>query len=245
MIMTTTYETGHAKNVANANLIISYITQLATIYKPSNPDIDLPNLQTLYTTAFADLQDINAALAPYTLAVDARELVFEPVNKKLTKLHKVYKATQGVSAAQLEDFMTISRKLKGTRKTQPTEPTSPDTEQTQYSVSQLSYDQRTNNFAQLIELLQNTPNYAPNETEYQVKTLQNEKTQMMNTTQQVADTYFPLNIARGKRNQTMYTGKTNLVDTFNKAKDYLFTILDTKSPEYKAIAKLKFKKISS
>jgi len=242
--MSKTYETGHAKNVANANLIISYITQLDTIYKPSNADIELDNLQTIYTAAFADMEDINAALPPYTLAVDDRKMVFAPVNKKLTKLHKVYRATKGVTEAQLEDFMTISRKLRGTRKTQPAAPVPPETEQTQYSVSQLSYDQRTNTFAQLIELLQNTPNYAPNETEYQIRTLQIEREQMMRTTQQVADTYFPLNMARGKRNQTMYTGKTNLVDTFNTSKDYLYTILDTKSPEYKAIAKLKFKKLA-
>jgi hypothetical protein len=43
----------------------------------------------------------------------------------------------------------------------------------------------------------------------------------------------------------MYFFDDNLVDTFNKAKDYLFTILDSNSVHYKAIAKIKFKNRSS
>lgn len=65
---------------------------------------------------------------------------------------------------------------------------------------------------------------------------------MLEATQKVADTYFPLSRARSKRNKVMYTDEHNLVDTFNTAKDYLFTILDIRSPEYKAIARLKFRK---
>lgn len=238
--MSSTSETGHAKNVANAKLFNSYVTDLGTIYKPINPDLELKELQTLYTEAFTQQESINAALPPYTSAVNAREAVFSPINKRLTKLQKAYKTTKGVTEAQMEDFMTISRKLKGGRKNPPAAPIPPQTEPNTHSVSQLSYDQRTNNFAQLIELLQNTPDYAPNETEYQIATLQGEKDQMMQTTQQVADTFFPLSQARSARNKTMYSNDNNLVDTFNLAKTYISTILDKNSPEYKAFAKLKF-----
>ncbi|WP_312767025.1 hypothetical protein [Epilithonimonas sp.] len=114
--------------------------------------------------------------------------------------------------------------------------------QTQNSVSHMGYDQRTNNFGQLVELLQNTPNYTPNETEYQIATLLSEKDKMLQVTQAVADTFIPLGIARGARNKIMYQDTNNLVDTFNKAKDYLFTILDSNSPQYKAISKIRFRK---
>lgn len=240
--MSKIYETGIAKNVANANLLITYVTQLATLYQPSNPDIELEVLKTLYQDASDYTQEVNSTLAPYKLAAKERTLVFAPITPKLTKLRRVYKSTRGVSESQLETFMTIARKYRGNRKNKPNQSAPPDTEQNQHSVAQLSFDQRTNTFIQLIELLQSTPNYAPNETEYQVSTLQNEKDQMKDATQKVADTYFPLSLARGKRNKVMYTDKLNLVDTFNTAKDYLFTILDTKSPEYKAIARLKFRK---
>ena len=138
--------------------------------------------------------------------------------------------------------MTIVRKLKGVRKTSIATSTNPDEAQANYSTSQMSYDQRTNNMDLLIALFQNTPNFNPNEIEYQIATYQSKKAQMLVKTQAVADTFIPLNNARSLRNSTLYSSDDNLVDTANKAKDYLFTILDASSAQYKAIAKIKFKK---
>ena len=241
--MASTSEKGHAKNVANANLLNSYIVQLVAIYNPSNPKLLLTNLQNIYTTSFSQQEAVNNAVAPYSFAVDNREIIFAPQSKKITKLRKVFKSTEGVTQAQLEDFMTIARKLKGIRKVNNSPTTDTSVEQTQHSTSQMSYDQRTNNYDLLISQLQNTPNYNPNETEYQIATLQAEKAQMLQATQGVADTFIPLNNARSIRNNTMYNSEDNLVDTFNKAKDYLFTILDSNSVQYKAISKIKFKKV--
>ena len=67
---------------------------------------------------------------------------------------------------------------------------------------------------------------------------------MLQVTQEVANAFVPLNHARNTRNETLYNSNDNLVDTFNKAKDYIFTILDASSIQYKAIAKIKFKKVN-
>lgn len=240
--MASTSEKGHAKNIANANLFNTYITQMAGSYNPSNPQLALANLQTIYSTALTHQETVTNRVAPYALAVDFRKSVFAPVSKKVTKLRKVYKATEGVTAAQLESFMTIARKLKGMRKVKSAPTTDTTEEQNQHSVSQISFDQRTSNYGALISFLQNTANYTPNEIEYQITTLQAEKNQMETATQNVANTFVPLNNARSIRNSSMYLSDENLVDTFNKAKDYLFTILDSNSVQYKAIAKIKFKK---
>ncbi len=241
--MASTSEKGHAKNIANANLLNTYILQLGAIYNPSNPKLLLSNLQNSYTNSFSQQESINTLVAPYAIAVDYRENVFAPKSKKITKLRKVYKATEGVTPAQLEDFMTIARKLKGIRKVSKLPTTDTTVAQSQHSISQMSYDQRTNNYDLLISQLQNTPNYNPNEVEYQIATLQAEKAQMLQATQGVANTSVPLNNARSIRNNSMYLSEDNLVETFNKAKDYLFTILDSNSVQYKAIAKIKFKKV--
>ena len=37
--MASTSEKGHAKNIANANLLNTYIVQLSAIYNPSNPKL--------------------------------------------------------------------------------------------------------------------------------------------------------------------------------------------------------------
>ena len=240
-IMASNSEVGHAKNIANLNLLNTNILALGAIYNPTNPNLLLPFLQTIYTTAFAQQKSVNELLAPYSVAVDAREAIFEPLNKELTKLRKVYKTTNGVTTAELEDLMTIIRKLKGVRKTPPKESTTPGDEQETHSTSQMSYDQRTNNMDLLISLLANTPNYSPNEEEYKVTTYIDKKEQMLITTQEVADTFIPLNNARSTRNNTLYHSETNLVELANKAKEYIATILDTNSAQYKAIAKIKFK----
>lgn len=240
--MASTSEKGHAKNIANANLLNSHIIELGTVYNPSNPKLLLVNLQTIYTNSFSQQEAVNTLVAPYSVAVDNREMVFAPLSKKITKLRKVYKATEGVTLTQLEDFMTIARRLKGIRKINNAPTTDSTEEQNQHSTSQMSYDQRTNNMDLLISLFQNTPNYNPNEVEYKVVKLQAERAQMLQATQSVANTFVPLNNARGIRNNTMYLSNDNLVDIFNKAKDYLFTILDSSSVQYKAISKIKFKK---
>lgn len=74
--MASTSEKGHAKNIANANLLNTYIVQLASIYNPSNPKLLLPNLQSIYTTSFSQQEDVNNAVAPYSFAVDNREIIF-------------------------------------------------------------------------------------------------------------------------------------------------------------------------
>ena len=240
--MSSTSEVGHAKNIANLNLLNTHIIALGTTYNPSNPKLLLTNLQSIYTTTFLYQESVNTLVAPYSIAVDEREAIFKPLNRELTKLRKAYKATEGVTLAELEDFMTIIRKLKGVKKTTVTASTNPDEEADSYSTSQMSYDQRTNTMDLLISLLQNTPNYNPNENEYKVTTYQTKKALMLAKTQAVADTFVPLNNARSTRNTSLYNSEDNLVDIANKAKDYLFTILDSSSAQYKAISKIKFKK---
>ncbi len=238
-----TSEKGNARNLANANRLNSYIAELGTLYNPSNPKLLLTNLQTIYSTAYSHQEDVNNALAPYTIAVDRREAVFAPLSKKITRLRKAYQATEGVTNAEMKDFMTIARRLKGIRKYVSKSETEANEEEKQHSTSQMSYDQRTNNMGLLISLLRNTPNYNPNEVAYQVATLELEKDEMLQATQEVTDTYIPLNIARTLRNESMYLSEDNLVDIFNKAKAYLSTILDTGSVQYKAISGLQFRKI--
>ena len=63
---------------------------------------------------------------------------------------------------------------------------------------------------------------------------------MLAKTDAVNQTFVPLNNARTLRNNTLYIMPDNLFDIAHKVIDYLFTILDTNSAQYKAIAKIKF-----
>lgn len=97
-------------------------------------------MQTIFTNSFSHQEAVNTLVAPYSIAVDGREIIFKPLNKELTKLRKAYKATEGVTQVQLEDFMTIIRKLKGLKKSKDNTSTDLKDEQDSYSTSQMSYD---------------------------------------------------------------------------------------------------------
>ena len=56
--MASTSETGHAKNVANFQDLISFVTGYGAIYNPSKNALKLPQLNTLYTTSQASLADV-------------------------------------------------------------------------------------------------------------------------------------------------------------------------------------------
>ncbi|MEO8515208.1 MAG: hypothetical protein ABI426_00615 [Flavobacterium sp.] len=119
-------------------------------------------------------------------------------------------------------------------------PSENDSPEAQHSISQMSYDQRTNTMSQLASLLINTPNYNPTEVEYKATTIQLMQTQMLDKPNAVAQTFVALNNARTDRNQIFYNGNESLVDTAYKTKDYLYAILDIKSVQYKAISKIRF-----
>ena len=235
--MGSTSEKGHAKNVANFKLLITQIEEIGVLYNPSNSKLNLPQLQIIYDSALQCQNGVNTAYGSYTDSVATRENLFSPLSKLTTKIRKVYKSTDGVEANQLENFMTIARKIKGNKKY------SSDPVENAHSSSQFSYDQRTNSLDKLIVLLENTENYNPNEIEFKTETLRTLYNEMMVKTQNVNQKFVPLNNARSQRNDILYLNVNSLVDIAYKAKDYLFTILNTNSVQYKSIAKIKFSRI--
>lgn len=234
--MKSTSEKGHAKNVANFNLLITQIDEMGTLYNPSNTNLAKEQLVSLYNIAVSQQHQVNELYAPYAEAVAARENTFLPINKLTTKIGKVFKSTQGVEANQLENFMGISRKIKGSKK-------EATTTENQHSSSQLSYDQRTNNMDKLILLLENTPQYNPNEEAYKITTLRTVWEDMKTKTLGVNQKYVPLNNARSQRNNTLYSNTNSLVDIAYKVKDYVFSLLDSQSVQYKSIARIKFSRM--
>ena len=77
--MASNSEIGHAKNIANLNLLNSNIQALGSIYIPSNSMLKIEYLQQIYTISFNSQEKVNILLAPYSIAVNDREIFFEPL----------------------------------------------------------------------------------------------------------------------------------------------------------------------
>jgi len=238
-------ETGHANNVANLESLITSITALSKSNNPSNVIIKLPALQTLLTNSNNSLITVNTAQSSYSIAVDAREVAFEPLGKLITRVNSALKASD--STVQIdESAQTIIRKLRGKRasaKLTDEEKQALEAEGkavNQISVSQMGYDTRLDNFDKLISLLSTVPQYNPNEEDLKIDALKARYTDLKTKNTDVVTAYIQLDNARNSRNVVLYKPLTGLVDLASDTKTYIKSVFGATSPQYKQVTKLTF-----
>ena len=243
--MASTSETGHAKNVANYEKLITDITALGTNYNPSKTNLKLTALNTQVTTAKAAITAVNTAEPAYKNAVSARDASFASFSKLITRVNNALKASD--TTQQVNDSgMTLVRKLQGRRATpkkteeQKTVAADAGKEVIQISSSQMSFDSRLDNLDKFIKLLTSVAAYAPNEADLKVTALTTVYTDLKtkNTAVTIAET--PLTNARIVRNDALYKANTGVVDTSVDIKTYIKSVYGATSPQYKAISGLKF-----
>ena len=243
--MTNTSETGHAKNVTNLESLITSIVALETSYNPSRDSIKLPALQALLTASTESLNAVNIAQAAYSNAVAARKVAFEPFSKLITRVMNSLKAS-GASTQVVQSARTIVRKLQGRRasaKITEEEKKALEAEGkevNQISASQMSFDNRIENFDRLIMLLSSIPLYNPNEEELKVETLKALHNQLKEKNSEVILPIVQLSNSRMTRNKILYSENTGLVDVALDSKTYIKSIFGATSPQYKQISKLRF-----
>ena len=243
--MTNTSETGHAKNVTNLESLITSIIALETSYNPSRDSIKLPALQALLTASTESLNAVNIAQAAYSNAVAARKVAFEPFSKLITRVMNSLKAS-GASTQVVQSARTIVRKLQGRRasaKITEEEKKALEAEGkevNQISASQMSFDNRIENFDRLIMLLSSIPLYNPNEAELKVETLKTLHNQLKEKNTEVILPIVQLSNSRIARNKILYSENTGLVDVALDSKTYIKSIFGATSPQYKQISKLRF-----
>lgn len=243
--MASTSETGHSKNVANFEDLISFCTGYGAKYNPSNPTLTLATLNTLFTNAKASLTTLNTTLAPWTNAVNAREIAFKPLNPLITRVINALDSTEA-SSQIVADARSISKKIQGVRakpkKDKPVDPNNPDPDPKSVSASQMSYDSRIENLEKLVKLLAAQPEYTPNETELQVTSLDALHSNLKTLNTSAVTTYTGVSNARIARNNVLYAPVTGLVEIAGSVKKYIKSVFGATSPEYKQVSSIKFVK---
>lgn len=240
-------ETGHAKNAANFELLLTYVSSLGTAYNPARAALKLPAMQTQLTSAKNSISAINAAYPAYANATAAREAAFAPLSKLVTRVGNALKATDA-SDQVIENAYSFVRKLQGRRasvkKTNgaATDPLAAADEPKTISTSRMSYDSRLDNFDKLIKLLAAIPQYAPNEADLKITALNTVYNDLKAKNLAVINAEAPLINARIARNSVFYTEKTGVVDVSLDVKLYIKSIYGATSEQYKAVSGLKFNK---
>lgn len=243
--MASTSETGHSKNVSNLETMISYCTGYGVTYNPSNSDILLSELVTLYTDSKASVKLVKTTETPFNDVEGQRKLIFKPLKPLSTKVLGAIRSS-GAPSTVIADAETINRKIQGKRADNsvvetPTEEAPKD----KISVSQQSYDMQIDHLEKLIELVDVEPKYNPNEIPLQIATLTNYKTQLETINTAVKNSYTPYSNAMIARDKKLYDPATGLVARAQLVKNYVKSIFGASSPEYKQINKLRFKTIVS
>jgi hypothetical protein len=230
--MATISETGHAKNVAHIDELISSVLGFGTSFNPSKASIKVEALQSVSVAAKNAIGGVNSVFPAYSNAVAAREAAFAPLSKMVTRALNALKATD--TTAQIDDSAkTFARKIQGKRAT----PKKTEAEKkaeveagkevVEISSSQMSYDSRLDNFDKFIKLLASVPQYTPNEEDLKVTTLIALYNDLKAKNSAVINAATPLSNARILRNEVLY--KANIKSVFGAG-----------SPQYKQVSKLEF-----
>ena len=243
---TSTSETGHAKNVANFDDLITIATGMGATYNPADAKIKVAALTTLHTNADNSILAVENLEPAYTNAVDNRQAVFLPVKKLTTRIMSAL-SSSGATAASVADAKTIARKLQGTRATpiknatpSPTPSPTPTPTAKTISASQQSFVNQYDNMNKMAQLLATIPSYAPNEADLKLAAINTLVASMKAQNKAVAIALQPVVNARNTRNAILYTPVTGLVDIAQEVKNYIKSVYGATSAQYKQAAKIKF-----
>jgi len=244
--MPSTSETGHAKNVANFEDLISFCTAYGAAYNPSKESLTIIKLKELETAAKQTLQQVKTNKTGFDNATNERQTAFKDVKPLATKIVNAL-AVSGASTLSLDDVKTVNRKIQGTKAngtaktaTSPTDPNFPVVSEKTISTSQQSYDSIIDHFTKIIETVSQESNYKPNETELKTVTLQAKLNNLKATNTALINGYTNWSNARINRNATLYNVLTGLVQTALDVKKYVKSVFGATSPQFKQVSGLEF-----
>ncbi|MCX2575066.1 hypothetical protein [Pedobacter sandarakinus] len=246
--MPTVYETGHAKNLANFETLITYVKGYGANYNPSNVAIQLVSLQNQANEARTALDQVNNLQAAYSNAVADRTVAFDPLKKLSTRLVNALKAT-GATKAIIESAETNNRKLQGSRASAKL---SEEEKQSllaagktvnQISTSQMSFDSKLDSFDKQIKLLQSIPAYSPNETELQISTLIGLYDELLKKNRAVTEAESAISTGRIARDKIFYNNETGMGAIATDVKNYVKSVYGAGAAAFKQISGLQFRTI--
>lgn len=240
--MASTSETGHAKNVANFQDLIEFVTGYGATYNPSKSSLKLPQLIALKASAENNLSDVISKNTNYNNKVNERINAFSGLKSFSTRLVNALQTTDATTET-IDNAKTFNRKMQGKKASSAQTPTDPNTPApTTISTSQQSYDQLIQHLAGLTSVLEAETSYTPNETELQVATIQAKIADLNAKNTAVATAYTSISNSRIARNETLYSTTTGLVETANEVKKYIKSVFGASSPQFAQVKGIEFKK---
>lgn len=247
--MPSTSETGHAKNIANFEDLISFCNGYGASYNPSKDSLTIAKLKELQTQAKDILQQTKTTKTNFDNATNARQIAFKDLKPLATKIVNAL-SVSGATNLVVADAKTINRKIQGVRAKKPTTASTTsnplgELEGATISTSQQSYDSIIDHLTKLLETISQEQTYKPNEAELKTDTIKARLENMKTTNTELINSYTNWSNKRIQRNTTLYSPLTGLVQTALEVKKYVKSVYGTTSPQYKQISGLAFNVIKT
>jgi hypothetical protein len=242
--MASTSETGHAKNVANFQELISFCKGYTTNYNPAKESLKIVQLENLYQEAINKLETAKSGKTSFDNATNDRRNQFQNLKQLSTKIVNAF-AVSGADKLAISDLKSVNKKMQGTTAKKSTKTTTSITEPLEtiktISTSQQSYDRMIDHFANIIQVLEQTPIYSPNETELTLIALKEKRESLQTVNSNLINTYTQYKNSLIQRNVTLYDTLTGLTQTAKEVKLYVKSIFGATSPQFKLISNIEFK----
>lgn len=213
-----------------------------TNYNPSNPKLKVSALEAQYAAGLAAVNDIPPVLHPHKININTRQELAAAAVTLTRRVRGILKSS-GATAKEVEDGMTLIRKVLGQRASAAVEddPNTPENEALKsHSAAQLSYDSQTGNVRSLGEYLGSVTAYTPNENDLKPSALTALADQMQASTDAVSASFPPLANKRRTRDELLYTNEDAIYVTARAAKEYYKGLYGVNSPQFKQISGLIF-----
>ena len=247
--MASTTETGHAKNVANFNELVTRTKAMGTTYNPAKPEQQQAQLVKQLAEAQLALTALAKAAANFAGMVDKREALYGPLPKLVTRALNMFRSSVS-SKPETDTAQGLADLIRGfAAKTKPKgdEATAAGgvLNTKSISTSRQSYDSMYENFEKFIEVLAANPAYKPNETELSVTGLRGLLAEMKVSNDSADSIETAYSDARGLRNKLLYSPGSGMVDTAMAVKQYIKGALKPDHAHYKPVSKLAFKRVNA
>ena len=240
--MSTYIESGHAKNTANFDHLISLLLTYSANYTPSSPNLAITNLQAVLTNAQTALTNVKNEYNTWKNATNSREIAFEPLKGLSTRLLNTLMSV-GANEQTIKDYKTLNAKVQGSKLTKADsgiveDPNADIANKTTLplkktiSASQQSFDNLIEHYDKLIKLLASVPAYNPTEVALKVVTLQAMLANLRAINTAAYTSSAKISNARIARNKILYDNPDSLVITAKGVKAYIKGKFGASSPEW-------------
>ena len=254
--MSSTSETGHAKNLARFGKLINITESMpSSLYNPAKQRLFTGAMREQERMAIDALTGLKKEEDLFNKIRNERADAFEALEPFLPRILSNIVLAE-TSARDLDNAQSLVARIRGEHRSarQPqkaagtgTPPVAGAEEEDSYhiSVSQQSFDSKIDHFQKLIILINSLPNYATNDGELTKEALQLRLNHLSALNKETDKAGRQLMGARHVRDVTFYSDKTGLLATVKLVKAYLRTLADgTQNAYYTAATRIQFRDLS-